>query len=447
MSVFVATLYREQYREQEALRLPKIIVNALTPPMVKHAKVGRHADGNGLFLLVKPTGKRSWVFRYKMARRERDMGLGGAIGPGSVTLAEARAKAVEARRLLRSGADPISQRRDVAAEDAARSQANVLQSIVFKTAAAAYMDANETGWRNDKHRAQWRSTLETYAYPHLGHLAVSEVATSHVMEALEAIWNSKPETASRVRGRIEAVLDYARAREWRTGDNPARWRGHIANMLPARKNTARVAHHPALAWREARKFMSALKSRDAVAARALEFAILTVARTGEVLGARWTEIDIGNAIWTVPGARIKAGREHRVPLSERALTVLNEMMPLRPDDDRRDDALVFPGAKLGRPLSQMAMLMLLRRMDRADLTTHGFRSTFRDWCAEATDYPNEMAELALAHTVGDKVEAAYRRGDMMDKRRHMMEKWAEFCGDAKTPGASDNGLRRTAEAG
>jgi integrase len=298
--------------------------------------------------------------------------------------------------------------------------------------AAAYIDANEAGWRNEKHRGQWRSTLETYAYPYMGELPVSEVSTSHVMAALEPIWKTKAETAGRVRGRIEAVLDYARAREWRTGENPARWRGHIANMLPARSKTSRVEHHAALPWREAGLFMAALRRRDAVAARALEFTILTAARTGEVLGARWCEIDRQKALWIVPGSRMKAGREHRVPLSADAVALLDELAILQPEGVSASDAMVFPGAKAGRPLSQMAMLMLLRRMERADLTAHGFRSTFRDWCAEATEFPSEMAELALAHTVGDKVEAAYRRGDMMEKRRKMMDDWAQFCAKGVT---------------
>ena len=415
--------------------MPKIIINALNPPAIKHAKPGRHCDGNGLFLLAKTTGKKSWVFRYKLGGHERDMGLGGAFGPGSVTLAEARAKAVELRKLVQAGVDPIADRAAAAAQIAANTQAKAVQAITFKAVAKAYIAANEVGWRNANHRAQWQSTLETYAYPHMGDLPVGEVATSHVMAALEPIWGVKPETASRVRGRIETVLDYARAREWRAGDNPARWRGHIASMLPARSKAARVEHHAALPWREAGTFMAALRDRQAVAARALEFAILSAARSGEVLGARWREVDTEAAVWTVPSARMKAGREHRVPLSAAAVTVLAEMAKLRPAKDDRGDAYIFPGTKEDQPLSSMAMLMLLRRMERGDLTAHGFRSTFRDWCAEATSFPHEMAEMALAHTVGDKVEAAYRRGDMIEKRRHMMNDWAKFCAQEARTGA------------
>jgi integrase len=413
--------------------MPKIIINALSPPAIKHAKPGRHCDGNGLFLLVKETGKKSWVFRYKLAGRERDMGLGGAYGPGSVTLAEARARAVELRKLVRAGVDPITDRKAALIEAAAQSHAKATQAITFKSVAAAYIAANEVGWRNAKHRAQWRSTIETYVYPYMGDLPVADVATSHVMAALEPVWHTKPETARRVRGRIESVLDYARAREWRTGENPARWRGHIANLLPARSKAARVQHHAALPWREAGAFMTMLRKREAVAARALEFAILTAARSGEVIGARWHEIDLGTALWTVPASRMKAAREHRVPLSTDAVALLTEMAKLQPAEDGDGSAMVFPGAKPGQPLSQMAMLMLLRRMERSDLTAHGFRSTFRDWCAEATSYPNEMAEIALAHTVGDKVEAAYRRGDMIDRRRRMMDDWANFCGHVEKP--------------
>ena len=354
------------------------------------------------------------------------MGLGGAAGPGAVTLGDARARAVDLRRLIQMGTDPLQERAQRAANHAAQRHASAVQAITFRAVAAAYIAANEGSWRNDKHRAQWRSTLETYAFPHMGDLPVSAVATSHVMAALEPIWKTKPETASRLRGRVEAVLDYARAREWRAGENPARWRGHVANMLPARSKTASIKHHPALPWREAGRFMASLRDRPAVAARALEFSILTAARTGEVLGAQWSEVDQETKVWTVPGSRMKAGREHRVPLSANVLGILDEMTKLRPEGDN-GAALVFPGAKAGRPLSQMSMLMLLRRMGREDITAHGFRSTFRDWCAEFTNYPHEMAEIALAHTVGDKVEAAYRRGDMIDKRREMMNEWARFC--------------------
>jgi integrase len=306
-----------------------------------------------------------------------------------------------------------------AAELAAKARA-----MTFKDVAGAYIAANEAGWRNAKHRAQWTATLEAYAHPHFGDLPVADVDTGHVMRALEPIWRSKAETASRLRGRIETVLDYASARGWRTGENPARWRGHIQNMLPAKAKIQPVEHHAALPWRDIGAFMAKLRMQDGLAAQALLLTIMTTSRSSEVLCAKWPEIDLMKAVWTVPGARMKAGREHRVPLSEPALAVLRGLLPLRNDEA---GGWVFPGARQGRPLSNMAMEMLLRRMGRTDLTVHGFRSTFRDWTAEATGYPGEVAEAALAHVVGDKVEAAYRRGDLFGKRRKLMDDWAAFC--------------------
>lgn len=407
--------------------MPKVLFNALTPPKIKSAPPGRYGDGGGLFLLVKPTGKRSWVFRYKKDGKTRDMGLGSATGAGAVTLAEARDKASKLKRLTREGIDPLDAKVNDKQRIAADAQAERIRAITFKQVAEDYMAAHESSWRNPKHRAQWRSTLETYAYPHMGELSVADVGTSHVMAALQPIWNEKPETASRVRGRIECILDYARAREWRSGENPARWRGHVAFMLPARDRALKVAHHAALPWREIGAFMTKLRGRDALAARALELAILTAARTSEVLGARWAEFDTTLKVWTIPAERMKAGREHRIPLSKATLDLLELLTPLRCEDNDDRSMMLFPGNRKNRPLSQMSMLMLLRRMERSDLTVHGFRSTFRDWCAETTAYPHEMAEIALAHTVADKVEAAYRRGDMMDKRRRMMDDWAEYC--------------------
>jgi integrase len=309
----------------------------------------------------------------------------------------------------------------------ADAQQTAILAMTFRAVTNAYLAAHEAGWRNPKHRAQWRATLKTYVFPHFGELPVADVNTGHVMAALEPIWREKAETASRLRGRIEAVLDYAAARGWRTGENPARWRGHIANLLPRRSKIARVEHHAALPWQDISAFLIDLRSRDGLGARALEFAILTAARTGEVLGARWSEINLDEAVWTVPAKRMKAGQEHRVPLSDAALAIVRALLPLRPADDAEGKAFVFPGARRSRPLSGMAMLMLLRRMGRADLTAHGFRSTFRDWAAECTGYAREVAEAALAHTLRDKVEAAYRRGDLFEKRRRLMDDWAAFC--------------------
>jgi integrase len=346
------------------------------------------------------------------------MGLGAVE---DVTLAEAREAAEEARKLLRQGSDPIEARR---AGRVARAAANAL---TFREVAERYIAAHEASWRNPKHRQQWRNTLESYALPVLGDLAVSLVDVGHVMRVLEPMWREKTETASRLRGRIEAVLDYAKARDWRAGENPARWRGHLDHLLPARSKLQRVEHHAALPWRQMSAFMADLRRQDGIAARALAFAILTAARTGEVIGARWEEFD--GDVWTVPAERMKAGREHRVPLSPAALAVVTAMEPTR----GLAGSFVFPGGKKDKPLSSMALLMLLRRIGRSDLTAHGFRSTFREWAAEATGYPREVVETALAHINKDKVEAAYQRGDLFEKRARLMSDWAEFCDRPAVP--------------
>ena len=410
--------------------------NVFTAAFVKNVKPGRYGDGGGLYLLVRPTGARFWLFRYKpTGGKMREMGLGPASGQDAVSLADARAKATDLRLMLRSGKDPLEERAKDAAEAAAQAQAAAIRQRTFKEVATALMDAKEAGWRNDKHRKQWRSTLDQFAFPVFGDMPVSEIGTDHIMDVLQPIWQRIPETASRLRGRIEAVLDFAKARKWREGENPAQWRGHLSHLLPAVSKVARVEHHAALPWAEMGAFMKELRQREATSARALEFAILTAARTGEVLGARWCEIDLGKRVWTVPGDRMKAGREHRVPLTPAAVAVLEAMAAVRPKEDPNGEAFVFPGAKKGSPLSQMAMLILLRRMDRADITAHGFRSTFRDWVAESTAFAGEIAEAALAHVVGDKVEAAYRRSDLFDKRRKLMEAWAGHCAKAaKTAG-------------
>ena len=418
--------------------------NVFTATFVKNAKPGRYGDGGGLYLLVRETGARFWLFRYKpTGGKMREMGLGPASGLDAVSLADARAKATDLRLMLRTGKDPLEERAKDAAAAAAQAQAAAIRQRTFKEVANALMDAKEAGWRNDKHRKQWRRTLDQFAFPVFGDMPVSEIGTDHIMDVLQPIWQRIPETASRLRGRIEAVLDFARARKWREGENPAQWRGHLSHLLPAVSKVARVEHHAALPWAEMGAFMKELRQREATSARALEFAILTAARTGEVLGARWCEIDLGEKVWTVPGDRMKAGREHRVPLTPAAVAVLEIMATVRPQDDPKGAAFVFPGAKKGSPLSQMAMLILLRRMHRADITAHGFRSTFRDWVAESTAFAGEIAEAALAHVVGDKVEAAYRRGDLFDKRRKLMEAWADHCAKvAKPTSATVTTIRR-----
>jgi integrase len=384
-------------------------------------KPGMYCDGGGLWLRVSSPTARSWVFRYMLNRSAHEMGIGKYP---EISLAEARQRAAEARRLKAHGTDPLAQR------DAVRASllAEAAKSVTFKDAAARYIDAHRTGWRNAKHAAQWEATLATYAEPVLGKLAVQAVDTGLVLKVLEPIWQDKTETASRLRGRIEAILDWATVRGYRQGDNPARWRGHLDKLLPARAKVQKVQHHAALPFEQMPTFMATLRAEKSTAARALEFAILTAARTGEVIGARWAEIDLEERIWIVPGDRMKAGREHRVPLSPRAVEILAalkaEIAVIQPAGD---DSYVFRAGLSAKPMSNMAMLMLLRRMKRDDLTAHGFRSTFRDWCAERTNFPSEVAEMALAHSVGDKVEAAYRRGDLFEKRRALMEQWATVC--------------------
>ena len=381
-------------------------------------KRGMYPDGGGLYLQVTASGAKSWVYRYMLNGRPRYMGLGPLH---TVTLADARVKALEARRLRLAGVDPIDARDDALG----KSRLEAARSITFKDAAEAYMEVHRAGWRNTKHADQWRNTLEAYAYPVLGALAVQGVDVALVMRVLEPIWGTKTETASRVRGRIESVLDWASARGYRLGENPARWRGHLENLLPRRSRVRKVKHHPALAYDEVGAFMVNLSRQQGTATSALEFLILTAARTGEVIGARWGEFNIEEASWTVPAERVKSGREHRVPLSPAALAVINAMQKVRATE--RDDGFVFPGGKRGRPLSDPALWAALKRTGRSDLTVHGFRSSFRDWAAERTNYPREVAEMALGHAVGDKVEAAYRRGDLFQKRRRLMNEWARFC--------------------
>ncbi len=399
----------------------------LTAASIRHAKPGRYADGNNLYLLVRSPEAKFWLFRYVHGGRRRDAGLGPAAGLGAVSLASARAKAAEWRAVLRDGRDPLADREAATAAAKAAVASAKAAKRTFADVVALYLAAHEAGWRNEKHRWQWRATLDTYAGPHVGQVPVADVATEHVMAAIEPIWATMPETATRLRGRIEAVLDFATARGWRSGDNPARWRGHIANLLPQRSKVARVEHHAALPWRDIGTFMARLRTEHTVTARGLELIILTAARTGEVLGARWPEFDLDAAEWRVPGERMKAGREHRVPLAPAAVAVLRGLLPLR-QPEMGD--WVLPGSRGNKPLSNMVFLMLLRRMGRGDLTAHGFRSSFRDWAAEATTHPHEVAEAALAHVVAGKVEAAYRRGDLFEKRRALMADWAAYCGPA-----------------
>lgn len=416
--------------------MPRKLSNALTPLAVKNATPGRHADGAGLHLLVKESGARSWVYRFMLNGKSRDIGLGAAAGPDAISLADARDAAAALRLKVKAGTDPLEERQRMAAEAEAAAQAAKIAGIAFRAVAEAYIAANEDGWRNPKHRQQWRNTLNTYVYPVIGDLPVAEVATAHVLQIIEPIWREKAETASRVRGRIETVLDAAKARGYRGGENPARWRGHIAQILPARARLTR-GHHKALPYDGIPAFVAKLQQREAVAALALEFTILTAARTNEVLGATWDEIDTDKAVWTIPAARMKAAREHRIPLTPRALEILETVKAL-------GKAHVFPSDRGGK-LSGMAMTMLLRRM-KADVTVHGFRSAFRDWAAECTGFPHEVCEMALAHTIGNKAEAAYRRGDLFQKRQRLMDDWATYCGSGEAAGGGTVSPIRMAKA-
>lgn len=377
---------------------------------------GLHGDGGGLYLRVSSPTAASWVFRYMMSGRAREMGIGKYP---DVTLADARDRADQARKLKAQGVDPLDHRDAVEL----KKRAETAKAVTFKDAAKSYIEGNRAGWRNAKHAAQWESTIRTYAEPVIGPLAVHDIDTALVLKVLESIWTTKPETASRLRGRVEAVLDWAKTRGLRDGENPARWRGHLDKVLPPRTKVQRVKHHSALPFDQLRAFMARLRLENSISALALEFTILTAARTGEVMGAKWAEFDLKDRLWVVPGQRMKASREHRVPLSSRSIAIVEA---LKHDEPSRE-MFVFPGSKPESSLSNMAFLMLLRRMKLEELTVHGFRSTFRDWAAEHTDFPSELAELALAHTIGNKVEAAYRRGDMFEKRRTLMEAWAEAC--------------------
>ena len=380
------------------------------------ARPGRYGDGKGLWLQVRGPEQKSWLFRFAVQGKQQQMGLGPV---DVVSLAQAREAALDARKLLHAGINPLAEKKAKAEPAAAP-----IKLKTFREVGALYLAAHESTWRNDKHRYQWRQTLDSYVYPEIGDMAVASVVTGDVLRVIQPLWTTKPETAARVRGRIETILDYAKALNWRQGDNPARWRGHMSSLLPARSKVRAVEHHAAMPWKELPLFMEILRGAGGTAAIALQFTILTACRTTEAIEAKWSEIDMEAGVWTVPAERMKANREHRVPLSAAAVTLLRSMLPSKPADR---DGYVFLGGKKDSPLSNMAMTALLRRLGRGDLTVHGFRSSFRDWAAEATNHPREIAEAALAHTLKDKTEASYQRGDLLDKRRVMMADWAEYC--------------------
>ena len=391
-------------------RLTALKASRLTTP-------GYHPDGAGLYLQIAASGTKSWIYRYTLAGKQREMGLGSYA---DYTLAEAREAAQTARKLRVQGIDPIEQRKTQKAALAS------VRRITFAAAAKAFIEANESGWDNAKHAQQWRSTLATYAEPKIGRKDVSTITLGDILDVLQPIWNTKNETASRLRGRIEKVLDWATVQEYRAGPNPARWKGNLDAALPKPSKVQDKSNHGALDWRSMHAFYSALGQQTGSAAAALRLIILTACRTSEAIEAEWSEFDLEGAVWTIPAARMKARKEHRVPLSAEAVAVLTGLHA-QLDDSASSSQHVFPGQQ-GKPhLSNMACLNLLKRMERTDITVHGFRSTFRDWAAEATAHPHDVCEMALAHTIPNKSEAAYRRGDLFDKRRALMQDWADYC--------------------
>lgn len=381
--------------------------------LIKEASPGLIGDGGGLYLQVGKTGGLSWLYRFQLNGSRRAMGLGKHP---EVSLAQARERAANARKQVADGIDPIEAKEH--AQLAAKAAQN--KALTFQQCAAEYIDAHRSSWKSIKHAQQWENTLSTYAYPFIGDKPVSAVTTDDVLTILKPIWASKNETASRVRNRIELIIAAAKARKRFEGENPAQWKGHLDKLLAKRKQVAQVEHHAALPYSQLPTFFRSLETAEGMAAQALQFTILTACRTSEVLNAQWSEMDLASALWTIPASRMKARREHKVPLSDAAVAVLERVARVQ------DNPFVFPGMKEGRPLSNLAMLMLLRRMDLGHLTVHGFRSSFRDWAAEETAFPNMVAEMALAHTVGSAVEAAYRRGDLLEKRRAMMQAWADY---------------------
>ena len=428
---------------KKAKELSALEVKRLTEP-------GFHFVGEvpGLALQVLPTGGRTWVLRTMIGTKRRDMGLGGFP---EVTLADARSKAREARQKIKDGIDPIAQSQVV------RSALRAADAVVltFRDAASRYIEAHRPSWSNEKHLADWSSSLEQYVHPHIGSLNVADIRIAHVLTVLEQpvpvdrkakqtgkFWECRTETASRVRGRIEVILDWCKGRGHRSGDNPAAWKGNLDAQLPKPERVHRVAHYPAVQLDQMGAFMTDLRQREGITARALEFAVLCAARSGEVRGMRWGEIDAATGVWTVPADRMKAKKEHRVPLSKPALELLAGLPRIE------GNGLVFPAPR-GGELSDMGLNAIMRRMDYLDrdgrkAVPHGCRSTFRDWVAERTNYPRDLAEMALAHTIGNQVEAAYRRGDMMEKRRSMMKAWADFCAEVRNDNVVGIGHKKTA---
>lgn len=380
--------------------------------LIKASKANFYSDGGGLYLQVSKLGTGSWVFRYEIDQRRRAMGLGSTT---TVSLADARIAALEARQLLQQRLDPLQQKQEA---ESTRKK-NLAKMQTFNQCAAAYIKTKKSEWKNEKHHQQWENTLATYVSPIFGNLPVAEIDTNLILKALEPIWTEKNETATRLRGRIEKVLDWAKVRGFRDGENPARLKGHIDTLMPGISRRRRTQHHPALPYIEIQGFITTLREQQEVSALALEFCILTATRTSETMNAMWAEINTEEKVWTIPAERMKAAKEHRVPLSDRCCAILEHMK-------KYSSHYIFPGRNKGKPLSNMAFTMLLRRLGFDHITMHGFRSTFRDWASEVTHHPSQVAEMALAHTIGNAVEAAYRRGDLFEKRRLLMADWADY---------------------
>lgn len=384
---------------------------------------GKYEDGDGLRLEVKPSGTKSWVLRFQLHGKRREMGLGRYP---DVTLKHARILAAEKRAMILDKRDPIVERDKLTAQKHEEVHKAQLKAVTFQAVAEEYVNSQKAGWKNAKHAWQWGNTLQRFVFPVIGKLPPADVTTEHVLKILKPIWQEKTETASRVRSRLELILDSAKAQQLRQGDNPARWRGHLDKLLPAISKIQKVKHHPSMSYSFLPEFWQELKLNPSISAKALQLLILTATRTSETLNAKWNEIDFSLSIWIIPADRMKMGREHRVPLSTEAVEILQSI----PQVDGSE--YIFPGVKAGKPLSNLSMVMLMRRMgygcngDKGDSVPHGFRSTFRDWAGEVSNFPGDVAEMALAHTIANKVEAAYRRGDLLAKRAIMMQEWADY---------------------
>jgi integrase len=393
-------------------------VSKLNPKKIEHLTTpGTYEDGNGLRLVVKTNGSKSWVLRFQLNKKRREMGLGRFP---SVSLKKARADAATQRGLLLEKVDPLAERERVKLAKSKVEREEKVREFTFSKAAADYIASHRAGWKNVKHAQQWANTLKTYAEPFIGDLPPDDITTDHVLSVLQPIWFDKPETASRVRNRMELVLDAAKARGLRQGENPARWRGHLDKLLPPRLRVRARKHHTALPYTDLPDFMPLLEQSNEYSYQAARVTILSALRSSEVLGAKWDEIDLKAKVWTIPVDRMKAAKEHRVPLSPALIDLFKKLPRVNGNPH------VFPGMREGKHLSNTAMLMTLRRIGRGDLTMHGFRSTFRDWAGECTPHPRDVCEQALAHSLGNSVEAAYRRGDLFEKRRALMDDWAQY---------------------